>query len=238
MILYSLIANVFICLLSLVGVATILLNKKLLNDILIFFVALAAGTMLGSAFLHLIPESVSQLDISKVNITVLVSFIFFFILERLVHWHHHHSLDDVHSMGIISLAADAIHNFLDGLIITSAFYVNFNLGLVTSVAVILHEIPQELGDFGVLLHSGFNIKKALFANLLVAFTSILGVFAGYFLLDKISFISPYISAFAAGGFIYLSTSDLVPEIKNEDNLKKSWLSFLVFCIGIVLIFFL
>ena len=137
----------------------------------------------------------------------------------------------------MSLIGDSVHNFLDGLIIASSFIVDIRLGFITAFAVVLHEIPQEIGDFGVLLHSGYSEKKALIANLLVSGVSILGGFIGYLLIDKVISLGPIIMSFAAGGFIYIATSDLLPEIRSENHKIKSWISFLIFVSGIVLMTF-
>ena len=228
-------ANLLMGLVSLVGIVTLTLNKKLLNEILIFFVALSAGTLLGGAFLHLIPESAEILSIHTTNLVVIIAFIAFFLLEKGVHWHHHHDIEhDTHTLGIMNIFADSIHNFLDGLIIASAFYTSWELGIATTLAIILHEIPQELGDFGVLLHSGFSIKKAVISNIFVALTAVVGGLVGYTFINSVEFVSPYITAFAAGGFIYVATSDLLPEIRQESAPKKAWASFTLFIVGILL----
>lgn len=232
--LYILVATSAMGLISLVGTITLLFNKKLLKDILIFLVALAAGTMLGTAFFHLIPESSSTIGIYSTNVIVIGAFVAFFILERTLHWHHHHEINDKHTIGTINLVADAFHNFLDGLIIAAAFYTDPSLGVLTTFAVILHEIPQEIGDFGVMLHSGMSIKKAILSNFVVSLLSIIGGIIGFLYIDITTSATAYITAFAAGGFLYLSTSDLLPEMKQENNKPKAWITIAIFIAGTLL----
>ena len=232
-------ANIIISLFSLVGVATLSIGRERLNRLLIFLVAASAGTLLGGAFLHLIPEASAQLPSNVVNLLVLGAFIVFFLLEKILRWHHHHDVvDDKHVLGLMNLTGDVVHNFLDGLVIAAAFYTNINLGIATSVAVVLHEIPHEIGNFCVLLHSGFSVRKAVLSNLFVALFAILGGFIGFLWVSHVGLVAPYITAFAAGGFIYIATSDLLPEIRQETNVVRSWLSFVCFLLGVVLMFVL
>ena len=136
----------------------------------------------------------------------------------------------------MSLLGDAIHNLIDGLIIGVTFVINTSLGIASTIAIILHEIPQELGDFAVLVHGGFSIKKALLANFLTALTAVLGGILGYFLITFTENAMMYLLPFAAGGFIYISASDLLPELRKEVNVKKAIINFLIFLVGIGLMF--
>jgi zinc and cadmium transporter len=166
---------------------------------------------------------------------VLVSFAFFFFLEKLFHWRHCHDGNcKVHSFGYMNLLGDGFHNFIDGLVIAAAFLIDLKLGVVTTLIIALHEIPQEIGDFGVLVYAGFKKKTALIVNYLVALSVVLGGVAGYFASFAIHGIIPYLLPFAAGGFIYIAASDLIPEIKKEARLNRSIASFLVFVLGIAL----
>lgn len=144
----------------------------------------------------------------------------------------------MHSFGYMNLIGDGVHNFIDGLIIAAAFLLNIKLGLVTTLAVALHEIPQEIGDFGVLLYSGWKKKKALIANFLTALTVVAGGLFGYFLAGKIDNLILFLMPFAAGGFLYIAASDLMPEIRKEPSLKKSLASFLIFLLGVLFMFLL
>jgi len=232
--LYGLIATVIVSLISLIGVFTLALNEKKMRNILLLLVAISAGALIGGAFLHLIPESVENLGIENVGIGVIIGFVIFFILERGLHWHHCHKGNcDVHMFTYMSLVGDSIHNFIDGLVIMGAFMTDFSLGIVTTLAVIAHEIPQELGDFGVLIYGGFSRTKALLFNFLTALTAVLGALIGYLIAGVSDSFIPWLIPIAAGGFIYIGASDLVPELHKEPNTKKAMISFIFFCIGIL-----
>lgn len=191
---------------------------------------------MGTAFIHLLPEASEELGGSAIYGPVLLSFMIFFFVEKLFHWQHcHRGKCKVHTFGYMNLIGDSIHNFIDGLIIAAAYVTDFNLGVITTFAVAVHEIPQEIGDFGVLLYAGFKKKKALLANFIVALTVVLGGLAGYLLsfMDK---VVVYLLPFAAGGFIYIASSDLMPEIRKEKSLRKSLASFGVFIIGVLIMY--
>lgn len=227
-------ANIFVSLLAFVGILTLILKRKIFDKILLLLVSLSAGALMGGAFLHLLPEGFELLG-EQVFIYTLAGFVFFFFVEKVLHWRHCH--DDhckVHTFAYMNLFGDVVHNFIDGLVVAGAFIIDLHLGIVTTLAVILHEIPQELGDFGVLIHGGFSRLKALLMNFLVALTAVLGGIVGYFF-SSLNF-SNYLIPIAAGGFIYISASDLVPEIRKEVNLKKAFYIFGVFILGIVLMF--
>ena len=136
----------------------------------------------------------------------------------------------------MNLFGDAVHNFIDGLIIAASFLIDIKLGITTTFAVALHEIPQEIGDFGVLRHAGFSKLKALTYNLLTALTAVLGGILGYFLQSSTELVTLFLLPFAAGGFLYISASDLIPEIRKELNAKKSLLNLMVFLAGILIMY--
>ncbi|HBA36273.1 TPA: ZIP family metal transporter [Candidatus Falkowbacteria bacterium] len=210
-------------------------KETTLNKITIFLLALSAGVLMGGAFLHLLPEAAGKIAADRLYLIVLASFIFFFFMEKLLFWHHCHKGDcSVHTFGYMNLVGDSLHNFIDGLVIASTFLVDFRLGLATTLAIALHEIPQEIGDFGVLIHAGLKRGQALLVNYLVALTVVAGGVVGYFISFSLEGIIPYLLPFAAGGFIYIAASDLMPEIRKEANLKKSMSLFVVFILGIVL----
>ena len=222
---------------SLVGVFTLSIKEKILSKFLLSLISLSAGALMGGAFLHLLPEASEKLNSGNMYQIVLFSFILFFLIEKLLHWRHCHKKNcDVHTFGYMNLFGDAVHNFIDGLVIAATFLTDIRLGIITSFAIALHEIPQEIGDFGVLLYSGFSRKKALFANFLVALTAVFGGIIGYFLSFQIENMTSYLLPFTAGGFIYIAASDLMPEIRKETSLRKSMLSFGVFLVGIAIMF--
>ncbi len=224
---------------SFVGVLTLSLSQKFLNKILLSLVSLSAGTMLAAAFLHLLPESIDHLGSTLPFQLTLASFIGFFVLERFLHWRHCHDKEHLtkHTMGTMNLLADAIHNFLDGVLIAASFASGAGLGIVATLAIALHEIPQEIGDFGVLLHSGFSRARALLFNVLVSLTAILGGILGYFASHSMTEFSHLLIPIAAGGFIYISAADLIPELKTETSTKRTLSMIATFLFGVLIMFF-
>lgn len=223
-----------VALISLIGIFTIVLKQKLLDKILFCLIGFSAGAMIGSAFLHILPE---VLEKTKAEVTfswVILGIILFFLLERYFHWRHcHEGVCNVHTFTYLNLIGDGLHNFLDGMVIATSFVVSLKLGIVTTLAVILHEIPQELGDFGVLIYGGFSRQKALFYNFISALAAILGAIMGYFISDTAIGFSNSILPLTAGGFIYIASSDLIPQLHKESNLRRSTLAFIAFLCGIV-----
>jgi len=224
-----------IALIAFIGVFTLAMKEQLLNKILIILVSLSAGALMGGAFIHLLPESIEKSGDTNILIFVLVGFVLFFIIEKVLHWRHcHKGKCDVHTFHYMNLIGDTVHNFIDGLIISASFVVSIPLGLTTTIAIAAHEIPQEIGDFGVLIYGGFEKKKAIVLNFIVALTVVAGGVVGYFISKSIEQVAVYLLPFAAGGFIYIAATDLVPEIKKELNIKKSMATILVFICGILL----
>lgn len=220
-----------------VAVLFIFIKKELLNKITVFLVSLSAGALMGGAFLHLLPEAAEKININSLFEIFLISFVVFFLIEKLLHWRHCHNVNcTIHTFGYMNLVGDSIHNFIDGLVIASTFMINPALGISTTLAIAIHEIPQEIGDFGVLIHAGLKNKTALLVNYAVALTVVLGGIVGYFSFSFLHNILPYLLPFAAGGFVYIAASDLMPEIRKESNLKKSMVSFFVFIVGILLMY--
>lgn len=232
---YSLLAALSVSAISLVGILIIGISKKKLEAVLFYLVSFSAGSLLGGAFFHLLPEALEGTEALDVFKVVLVGFLLFFILERILRWHHCHKMDcDTHKiLGYQNLAGDGVHNFIDGLIIISAFFVDISLGFAVTLSVILHEIPQEIGDFGVLLYSGFSKTKAIIFNLLSALFSIAGVLVGFVLITRIESVVSLLLPFAAGGFMYIAASDLIPELHREKNVKKSLIASILFALAIL-----
>lgn len=238
---YILISTFLISFIAFIGALTLFLKEKLLNKVLLILVAFSAGALIGGAFLHLIPETIIKVGLDetsllKVFLYLLLGFCVFFILEQFIRWHHHH---DTHHPKItpfsyLILISDGIHNFIDGLIIAASFIIAFPVGLITALAVALHEIPQEIGDYGVLIYGGFKKVKALFLNFLSAITVVFGGIVGFLLSEKIGESIVFLLPFAAGNFIYIAAADLIPEIKHRTSLKKSFVHFFIFLLGIAL----
>lgn len=220
-----------------VAVLFLFFKKEILSKITMFLISFSAGALMGGAFLHLLPEASKGMEADKLFFVVLLSFVLFFFIEKIFHWRHCHKENcEIHTFGYMNLVGDSIHNFIDGLVIASVFLVDFKLGVITTLAIALHEIPQEIGDFGVLIHAGFSRAKALVLNYIVAITVILGGIVGYFAAFYIDGIIAYLLPIAAGGFIYIAASDLMPEIRKETDFKKSVISFGIFLLGIVFMF--
>lgn len=254
---YIIVANVLISLASMSLALLLSVRSKKLSNISIYLVSFSAGTLLGGAFLHLLPEGLESGDPQKVLIATMLSILVFLATEKFLNWHHchdekhfdtdsdqdcdhfdhdHTDNNKVETFGLMSLIGDSVHNFLDGLIIAAAFIVDFNLGVVTTIAVAFHEIPQELGDFGVLIHAGYTKRKALILNLLVSFTAIVGGIVGFFAVNRIEGIEPYLLALAAGGFLYISIGDLIPEVRGSHHKSKLFWNFVILCLGILFMY--
>lgn len=240
---YALLSIIIVSLISFIGIITIFFRKNVLEKLVMILVSLAAGALLGGAFFHLLPESVEEGG--PVFLMVLLGIILFFVIEIYLYWYHCHA-GHIHEhkhkshkchirpIGYLNLIGDGVHNFIDGVIVATAFIVNLELGIITALAVIFHEIPQELGDFGVLVYSGFSKYNALFFNFLSALTAVLGVILTYVFVSKIHGLTMYLVPFAAGGFIYIAMTDLMAELKEEENLKRATLQLLIFSVGILL----
>jgi zinc and cadmium transporter len=197
-------------------------------------IGLAAGTLIGGALLHLLPEALENSTADDVFLIAIVGFVTFFILEKILWRHCHERTCEIHTFAYLNLVGDGIHNFLDGLIIAGSFLFSVELGLITTLAVAVHEIPQEIGDFGVLVYGGIKRKKALFYNFITALAAVIGGIIGYFVLPYMGDMMNYILPFAAGGFLYIAASDLVPELHKQSDERKSISAFFFFIIGIAL----
>ena len=229
-------ASIVVSLISLIGIITLLFKEKRLNEILIPLIGFSAGGLIGGAFLHLLPEALEQTESQAVFSYLILGFIFFFILEKYLHWRHcHNGICTIHTFTYLNIIGDGVHNFTDGLVMGASFLVSINFGLITTLMIILHEIPQEIGDFGVLVYGGFTKFKALYFNFLIALTCVLGAIAGYFISVNVKDFSVFLLPFTAGGFIYIGACDLVPELHKQPDLKKSVSSLLTFLCGIVFI---
>lgn len=235
--LYTIISTLVISLGSLAGVITLAVKRELLHRWLLSLVAISAGTMLGAAMFHLLPEAAEGMESQTLFGLVTISFVVFFLIEKVLHWRHCHEDDcEQHSLGIMNLLGDSVHNLIDGLVIGAAYATSPALGLVASIAVISHEIPQEIGDFGVLLHSGWSIKNALIANFLVATTSVMGGIIGFLLTEQSAAFALYLTPIAAGGFLYIAASDLIPELRQEKTALGTFKSASFFLLGLLFMF--
>jgi zinc and cadmium transporter len=236
--LYAIIAVIVVSLVSLVGVSILSIKEELIKKYIFLLVSLAVGALLGDAFIHLIPEAFeTSANHITVSLRIIGGILIFFILEKFMHWHHHGDdthHHDIHPVGKLVLFSDGIHNFIDGVIIGISFLASIPMGIATTLAVILHEIPQEIGDFAVLLHAGYTRKQALWLNFLSALTSILGTLLAFTLgVFSESFIG-WVLPIAAGGFIYIAVADLIPELHKTQKVSHSWAQLLALILGVLL----
>lgn len=241
--LYGILSVVGVSAVSLIGAVFIFFRAEKVNQWVFPLVGLAVGALFGDAFLHLIPEALENETYGGIApLFVLLGIVVFFMLERFLLWHHHHTTDE-HShdkelpLGKMILFSDGLHNFLDGIIIAVAYAVSIPVGIATTLAVILHELPQEIGDFGLLVHAGYSRSKAIIYNFISSLSAILGFAVASLFLISDAFLA-LTSAFAAGAFIYIAGSDLVPELKSAKISKKSAIEFLFVLIGIGIMYLL
>lgn len=235
---YSLLSVLAVSLISLIGIFTLSMKYEKMKKRLIYLVSFAAGALLAGAFLHLLPELVEEHGFSlSVSGMILGGIVLFFALEKVIHWHHHHMAvgeEHVEPFSIMILIGDGLHNFIDGMIIAASYLINIPVGIATTIAVVLHEIPQEIGDFATLLHGGFSRAKALTFNFLSALTAFLGLVFALIMQSYVENIEFFIVPVAIGGFIYIAGSDLIPELNKHPKLKSSLLQLLFFVIGIAI----
>ncbi len=227
---------------SLIGILSLTIKKETLEKIIFSFVSLAAGTLLGDAFIHLIPESFEHFgSASSIAFPILLGIIVFFILEKYIRWHHCHDVDcNMHTKHLASmnLLGDAVHNFIDGMLIAASYLIDIKLGIATTIAVIFHEIPQEIGDFAVLLYSGYSTKKAILYNFLVATIAVIGAISVLTLGQQYQDAAKYLVPFAAGGFLYIAAADLIPELHKERKILKSLIQLILLITGISIMYLL
>ena len=233
---YALVSVIVVSLLSLIGVFTLALKRQWLGSILLFLVSFAVGGLFGDAFIHLIPEAFEKLSPKlAVSLLVLLGILIFFVLEKFIRWRHCHvptSKAHPHPVVFMNLIGDGFHNLIDGVVIGASYLVSIPIGLTTTLAVILHEIPQEIGDFGILVHGGLSVRSALLFNFISALTAVVGV-----VLSLI--IGPYFKDYAlmilpitAGGFIYMAGSDLIPELHDDSHPGRSLIQLFSILLGI------
>jgi zinc and cadmium transporter len=237
---YTLISVGAVSLISLIGLFTLPIKEQKLRSLLLYFVSFSAGGLFADAFIHLIPEaaeSSGSLEL-KVPLYILAGIIASFILEKLIQWRHCHiptSEEHPHPFAYMNLFGDGVHNFIDGLVVSGSYIASLPVGIATTLAVVFHEIPQEIGDYGVLLHGGFSKNKALLFNFLTALTAVLGALLALALSAYIENFTVFLLSFAAGEFIYIAGSDLVPELHKETEPSKSLLQLIAFIFGVVII---
>jgi zinc and cadmium transporter len=239
---YALVSVILVSLISLVGIAFVSINEERLKQLIFIMVSLAVGSLFGDAFIHLLPESFEKSRAQlETSLYVLAGIFLFFILEKFLLWRHQHTLEfsnAIRPMGYMNLFADGVHNLIDGMIIGASYTVSLQVGFATTMAVIFHEIPHELGNFFVLLYAGFTKRRALFCNFISAIFAILGTIISLLIGSTVENFSAMMLPVAAGGFIYIAGSDLVPELNKELRPSKSIVQMLAIATGVGLMLLL
>jgi zinc and cadmium transporter len=226
-----------VSLMALIGIVFVGLKEDMLKNILMGLIAFASGTLLGGAFLNLLPEAMAEIGEATFYYAV-IGIVVFFVLEKFLYWRHCHEGEcPVHMFVYLNLIGDGIHNFIDGMIIAATYLASFELGFATTLAVIFHEIPQEIGDFGVLIYGGFRKRRALAYNFATALTAVLGSLTAYFLAGLANF-GALLVPFAAGGFVYIAATDLIPELHKKNTAGTSVIQFFTLLLGVGLMAYL
>lgn len=223
---YSIASVVVVSLISLIGVLTLSLKRERLQRITLFLVSFAVGGLYGDVFIHLLPETFKELGMGlKTSLCILFGILIFFVLEKFIRWRHCHaptSTNHLHPVVALNLIGDGVHNLIDGMIIGASFSVSLPLGIATTLAVILHEIPQEIGDFGVLVHGGLSVKRALLFNFVFGLGAIIGAIISLSLGHYFESYTSIVLPITAGGFLYIAGSDLIPELQRGCDVKISF----------------
>jgi len=215
-----------------VGVFSLFANEAVLRKTIKTLVAFSAGALLGGGFFHLLAESLEKMTPFQSFSITLVGFLAFFVLEEYLHWHQCEECE-IHPYSYLMIIGDSVHNILDGLVIAGTFMVSIHLGIITTALIIAHEVPQELGVFGILVSGGFKKTEAIFYSFIAQCTCVLGGIAGYFFMSKMEILASFIVPFAAGGFIYIAAADLIPGMHKTEGIEKVS-SFAWLCAGLAL----
>jgi zinc and cadmium transporter len=255
---YAISSVVIVSLISLIGILIASIKTRVLNKILFIFVSVSVGALLGDALIHLIPKLFEETkNTTSASLFILLGIVFFFILEKFLRWKHTHDVEDdchdsvhlqvkempktkdnIEHIGYLLIVSDSVHNLIDGIIIGASYLISIEIGIATTIAIILHEIPQEISEFGVLIQSGFSKIKAVYVNFLSATTAIIGTLLALFIGPRIDNFIPIFIGFAAGSFIYIAGSDLIPEIHKTSDIKRSLIQLISILIGIGIMFLL
>lgn len=238
----SLTSVVVVSLVSFVGVVTLPLSGYRMERAVYLLVSFSAGALLGDAFMHLLPQAVEEGGMTlTISLYVITGLVISFLIEKVIRWRHCHvptSEDHPHPFAYMNLFGDGVHNFIDGLIIGASYLASLPLGITTTIAIVSHEIPQEVGDFGVLIHGGFSRRTALLLNFASATTAIVGTLVALLVGSQLGGLTTFLVPFAAGGFVYIAGVDLMPELHKECEARPSILQFVVFCTGLLVMLLL
>ena len=235
---YTLSSVFIVSLISLLGAITITFSTRIIEKSMDYLVSFATGTLFGGAFIHLLPQAFSNVSNSTTaSLWIIAGLLLFFIMEKIFRWRHCHiptSTSHIHPVVPMNVVGDGMHNLIDGLLIGVSFSVSIPLGMATTIAVLFHEVPQEIGDFSILLFGGLSKKKALWLNFLSALMAFVGAIAVLVLGKQINSLSEILIPVTAGGFIYIAGSDLIPEMHSSTNIKKSLLQLTMMVLGIMI----
>lgn len=244
-------ATIVVSFFSLGGIYALSISERALHRIVYVIIGFSAGTIMGAVYFDLLPEAIELVENDLVYVYIALGFVSFFFLERFIYWYHGHGHSediehlpaipgrpDTREFAYLNLVGDAIHNFIDGLIIAVSFLVGEAVGVATTIAVIFHELPQEMGDYGILVYGGFSRRRAMALNFAVALTVVMGGALALLFIESVEALSGVLIALAAGGFIYLGASELIPELQQEKTLRRSAVQFTAFLLGMCLIWLL
>ena len=239
-ILYTFTSVIAISLVSLVSIYAFAIQDKILKKFILFMVSFSTGALLADTLFHLLPQIADGQGFGmRVSTYISIGFLFSFIIEKFIHWRHCHKPEHIqshtHSFAYMNLFGDAVHNFIDGLIIAASYLVSIPVGIATTIAVLIHEIPQEIGDFGILIHGGLSKTRALFLNFLTALTAIIGAALALIIGQYSSTLINFLIPFAVGSFLYIAGSDLIPELHKETRIKHSIGQLATLLLGIIII---
>ena len=232
-----LISVTIVSLISLIGILFIGLRETLLRRIITVLVGFSCGALIGGAFIHMLPEALENMGQACESIFyyVITGIVVFFVMEKFLYWRHCHEREcPIHAFVYLNLVGDGVHNFIDGMVIAGSFLASYSLGMATTLGVVFHEIPQEIGDFGVLVYGGLTKRKALAYNFASALTAVAGALTVYFSAPLIQGIDTFMAPFAAGGFIYIATTDLMPELHKRNGARESLTQLIALLTGISL----
>ncbi|MBT4824841.1 ZIP family metal transporter [Candidatus Woesearchaeota archaeon] len=248
-IIYPLVSVLIVSLISIIVALPFLIKKKLSHGTLLFLLSISVGVLLSTVFLDFLPEIFMHVEehdhghnIIGAPLIILLGFLLMFVIEKFVHYHHDKKCENgncghghAYNLAPINLIGDGIHNFLDGLVIAGAYAVNITLGITATISIIFHEVPQEIADMGVLLYSGMSRKRALYFNFLSAITAIVGALVGILLIGRLDGFTEFIIPFAAGNFIYIAATNLLPQLHRHCKLKDSLIHLFAILLGIAII---
>lgn len=221
-----------VSLVSLIGILFVGMSESSMRRLTIALLGFATGALIGGALLHMLPEATEDSGPLAFQYTAL-GILSFFVMEKFLYWRHcHDGVCPIHSFVYLNLLGDGLHNLIDGMIIAASFLYSYELGMTATLAVILHEIPQELGDFGVLIYGGLNKRRALMLNFVSAVTAVLGSLIAYYAAFYIQEAIFKLIPFAAGGFLYIASTDLMPELHKRTSPRDSFMQLFMIIAGL------